>query len=109
MKPVDVLLVGCFIDADFAGQWNVEDPQDPLCVKSRMGYVLMITNCPIHWVSKLQMELAVLTMEVEYIALSTTMRDLIPLQMLVFEIKDLFGTTNLQFQAYSNVFKTMVL
>ena len=28
------LTVDCFVDADFTGQWNAEDPHDPLCVKS---------------------------------------------------------------------------
>ena len=27
---------------DFAGLWNVEDPQDPTCVKSRTGYVFQL-------------------------------------------------------------------
>ena len=63
-----------FVDADFAGQWNVEDPQDPLCVKSHTGYILMVGNCPVHWVSELQSEVDVSTMEAEYIALSTAMQ-----------------------------------
>ena len=28
------LTIDCFVDVDFAGQWNVKDPHDPLCVKS---------------------------------------------------------------------------
>ena len=65
------LSVDCFVDVDFAGQWNVEDPQDPLCVQSHTGYVLMVGNCPVQWVLKLQTEVAVSTTEAEYIALST--------------------------------------
>ena len=42
-------------------------------------YFLMVGNCPVHWVSKLQSEVAISTLEAEYIALSTAMRDLIPL------------------------------
>ena len=38
------------------------------------GYILMVGNCPVQWVSKLQSKIAML---VEYIALSTAMRDLI--------------------------------
>ena len=48
LKPLQILLVDCYVDADFVGQWNAENPQDPLCVKSRTAYVLMIANCPIH-------------------------------------------------------------
>ena len=31
--PLKQLTIDCFVDADFAGQWDMEDPQDPLCVK----------------------------------------------------------------------------
>ena len=73
LKPSKQLTVDCFVDADFAGQWNVENPEDPLCVKSQTGYVLLVGNCPVHWVSKLQSEISVSTMEAEYISLSTAM------------------------------------
>ena len=53
LKPSKQLTVDCFVDADFAGQWNVENPEDPLCVKSQTGYVLLVGNCPVHWASKL--------------------------------------------------------
>ena len=71
--PSHQLTVDCFVDSNFAGQWNAEDPENPLCVKSQTGYVLMVGNCPVHWVSNLQAEIAVSTMEAEYIALSTAM------------------------------------
>ena len=35
----------------------------------------MVGKCPVHWVSKLQSEVAVSMMEAEYIALSTAMQD----------------------------------
>ena len=101
----ECLSVDCYVDADFAGQWNSEDPQDPLCVKSRTGYVLMVANCPVHWVSKLQTEIAVSTMEAEYIALSLAMRDLIPLRGLVDEIKAMFDINELPCRTYSKVFE----
>ena len=85
-------MIDSCIDADFAGQWNVEDPHDPLCVKLRTGYVLLVGNCPVHWVSKLQTEIVVSTMEAKYIALSTSMHDWIPLCALVDEVKQLMGT-----------------
>ena len=30
LKPSKQLTVDCFVDADFAGQWNVKNPEDPL-------------------------------------------------------------------------------
>ena len=101
----ECLAADCYVDADFAGQWNSEDPQDPLCVKSRTGYMLMVADCAAHWVSKLQTEIAVSTMEAEYIALSLAMRDLIPLRGLVDEIKTMFDIDELPYRAYSKVFE----
>ena len=95
LKPSKQLTVDCFVDADFAGQWNVENPEDPLCVKSRTGYVLLVRNCPVQWASKLLSEILVSMMEAEYISLSTAMRDLIPLRTLVDEVKDLIWASTL--------------
>ena len=64
-----------------------EDDQDPVCVKSRTGYVLTLGDCPFLWVSKLQTEIALSTLESEYIALSTSMRDLLPIRRLVDEMR----------------------
>ena len=99
------LIIDCFVDGAFAGPWNVEDPHDPLCVKSRTGYVLMVGKCPVHWVSKLQSEVGVSMMEAEYIALSTAMQDLIPLQTLVSEVCVVVAGSALSCWTYSKVFK----
>ena len=105
LKPSKQLTVDCFVDVDFAGQWNVEDPEDPLSVKSRTGYVLLVGNCPVQWVSKLQSEISVSMMEAEYISLSTAMRDLIPLRTFVDEVKDLIGASALPCRMYSKLFE----
>ena len=68
-----------FVDADFAGLWGYEDDQDPVCVKSRTGYVMTLGDCPLHWCSKLQTEIATSTLEAEYIALAQGMRELAPI------------------------------
>ena len=84
-KPDGELKLDCYVDADFAGLYNVEDTQDPVCVKSRTGYCLTLGSCPLIWVSKLQTEVALSTTEAEYIALSQSMRDLIPMRRLLQE------------------------
>jgi hypothetical protein len=71
------LQLDCYIDADFAGLWNYESDQDPVCVKSRTGYVMTLGGCPIQWNSKLQTEIALSTTEAEYIALSQAMQELV--------------------------------
>jgi Reverse transcriptase (RNA-dependent DNA polymerase) len=61
-------------------EMNAEDHQDPVCVRSRTGYCLTLDSCPVLWVSKLQTEIALSTVEAEYIALSQSMRDLLPMR-----------------------------
>ena len=103
-EQVDLLRLEMFVDADFAGMWGHEHPQDPACAKSRSGYVIFIANCPILWVSKMQDAIACSTMESEHTALSTGMRDLLPIRYLVIELVKKLG---LESVATSNVSKTI--
>jgi hypothetical protein len=79
-KRTNDLTLDCYVDADFAGLWNYEDDQDLLCVRSRSGYVMTLGNCPIHWTSKLQTEIALSTTEAEYISLAPALCEFIPLR-----------------------------
>ena len=76
----------CFVDADFAGGWNYNDSEDPSSVFFWTGYVIRYMGCPLLWVSKLQTEIALSTTEAEYIALSQSMRDVLPLIELIKEV-----------------------
>ena len=67
-NPSKKLVVGCYVDADFAGLWGHADPQDPICARSRTGFVVFFANCPILWVSKLQTEISLSTLHSEYVA-----------------------------------------
>jgi hypothetical protein len=78
-KPDKSWKVDCYVDSDFAGLYKAEHDQDPVSAKSRTGYVIKFCNVPILWVSKMQTQIALLTMEAEYIALFQSMRDLIPI------------------------------
>lgn len=79
LSPSDSLDVDCYADSDFAGLWGVEDNQDPHCARSRTGYVINVAGCPVISASKLQSEIALSTMEAEYVAFSTACKDLFPL------------------------------
>ena len=83
--PNKSLRLDCHVDADFAGLCNVEHVQDPICVKSRTGFVLTLGNCPLLWISKLQTEVALSAAEAEYIALAQSMRELLPMRSLLKE------------------------
>ena len=91
LKPNPSEGVTCYVDADFAGGYCNETKDDPIAVYSRTGYVIFYLGCPVLWVSKLQAEISLLTVEVEYVALSTAMRDLIPFTDQIEEMASIFG------------------
>ena len=37
-NPYKKLMVDCYDDADFAGLWGHENPQVPICARSRTGF-----------------------------------------------------------------------
>jgi hypothetical protein len=70
------------VDAFHAGEWRkqgADAEHDSTITKSCTGYVLLYAGCPIIWASKLQTEIALSSTEAEYIALSTAMREVMPL------------------------------
>ena len=90
-KPTEELTLDCYVDADFAGLWGYEDDQDPVCVRSRTGFVMTLGGCPINWTSKLQQEIALSTTESEYIALAQALREFIPIRRGFEELKRAFN------------------
>ena len=91
LRPSDHFEIDCYVDADFAGLWGYENPIDPSVAKSRTGFVICISNCPVIWTSKLQTSIALSTMESEYNALSTAMRDLIPFRNVALAVAKVVG------------------
>ena len=79
----------CYCDADFAGNWNRSFAQhDPSTAKSRSGWIVFYAGCPVIWASKLQSQVALSTTEAEYIAMSQSLRDVLPIMFLIAEIKE---------------------
>lgn len=78
--------LNCHVDADCAGPFSHEDPQDPVSVKSRTGFALTLFGCPVLWSSKLQTEVSPSSAAAECVAFSVSMRELIPMRRLVQEI-----------------------
>ena len=107
-RPTKKLQMDCYVDADFAGTWGIENDQDPVSVKSRTGYVIMFMGCPLLWTSKMQTQIALSTMEAEYLALSASMRDLIPLREVVKEILTqvlIDNESQVSYRAHSRTFE----
>ena len=107
MTPTADQRVDCYVDSDFAGAFAVENPQDPISVKSRTGYVILYRGSPLLWVSKMQTQVALSTMEAEYVALSQSMRDLIPIRQILEEIMTtVFRVTpTIQYRSLSKAFE----
>ena len=83
MKPHPDLNIDCYIDSNFVGLLGYVDSQDPTCVRSRTGYTIMIGGCLVLLSIKLETEIELSTMKTEYIALSTSLKQLIPFKRLV--------------------------
>lgn len=86
LKPDMSKSFECYVDADWAGNWNQEMANDPSCAYSRTGYLITYAGCPIIWGSKVQSLIALSTTEAEYIALSTALREVISMMNLLEEL-----------------------
>jgi hypothetical protein len=91
MKPSSDLHLDLYADANFAGLWAIENKEDPISLRSRTGFVILVGDVPVTWSSKLQTEIATSTMHAEYVALSTGMRDLIPIKNILEEVCEILG------------------
>jgi hypothetical protein len=79
----------CYVDADFAGGWDLKDPHNAGNLMSRTGVVIKY-DCPIYWSSKLQTKIALSTAEAVYIALSSALCKVIPLMTIMKKINQVF-------------------
>ena len=80
----------CYVDADFARGWQEANADDADNVMSRIVMVIMYANCPIFWHSSLQTEIALSTAEADYISLSSALRQVLPLMIMIEEINEVF-------------------
>jgi hypothetical protein len=88
LKPEDYSFE-VFVDADHSGNWKFGETEDDMATaKSRTGYVIKYAGCPVVWHSKLQTEIALSSTEAEYVSLSESLRDTIPMMQLIKEIQD---------------------
>jgi len=98
MRPNGDFRLDAYVDADFAGLWSTKTSHTCDSALSRTGFVITYGGCPVHWVSKLQTEIALSTCESELQALSMCVRQLTPMRSLLrelstrFKIPDYTGT-----------------
>ena len=76
-------------DAEFYGNWQRPTAgDDPSTAKSRTGYAILYAGCTIIWCIKLQTKITLSTTEAEYITLSQSLRNTIPMMQLLREMKE---------------------
>ena len=80
IRPKELKYFECWVDTDFSGNWRPLDAHnDPMTAKSRSGWMVCFAGAPITWASKIQTVTALSTTKAEYIVLSTSLREVIPL------------------------------
>ena len=82
-NPSKKMVVDCYADADFVGMWGHENTQDPICAMSRTGSVVTFANFPILWLSKIQANFSLSTLNYEYVVLSHYVIELLLLRSLI--------------------------
>ena len=77
-----------FSKANFVGNWYRPTAyDDPIYAKYCSGYVITYEGCPITWISCLQTTVALSICKSEYVSLSQSLRDTIPLMGIMVEFK----------------------
>ena len=85
-KPDEGVVV--YADADWSGNWNHQEAEDDeATAKSRSGYVALFANCIILFSSKIQSLVSLSTTEAEYISLSQSLRETIPIMNMLDEVR----------------------
>ena len=91
LTPTRELYIHAYPDADFAGLYGYEDSFNPVCVRSRSGFVTNVASCPVLWKAVLQTEITTSTMEAEVVAFGACCKELIPIIDLVDEVGSAVG------------------
>ena len=101
------MVADCYADADFAGLWGNENPQDSICARSRTVFVVTFANCLLLQVSKIQTDIYLSTLHSEYVALSHSVRSLLPLKSPIKEIIEnlVIDSVKLKFESSSTIYK----
>ena len=86
ITPTRELNIEGYPDADFSCLWGYEGFYDPIRVRSRTRFVILVPGCLVLWKSQLQTEISTSTMHSEVIDLGACTRELIPVVDLVEEV-----------------------
>ncbi len=92
LEPIFNLIVKkyfeCYCIVNFSGAWNKRFAHpDPSTAKSWSSWIIFYANCPIIWASKSQTQVALSTNKAEYISMSQSLQDILPIMFLIQEMK----------------------
>ena len=76
-----------YVDTDFVGNYDCQDRQIRDTARSRNGYIAMHKGLPVSYTYQLQAKICLFSTESEYIGLSHALREVIPLILLLQEMK----------------------
>ena len=78
--------INSYPDTDFTRLYSHEKVTNPVCARSRTGFVISVVNCPFLWTSKLQTETTESTTEAEIIAIVYSCLELFPIMDIIQEL-----------------------
>ena len=106
-NPYKEIVVGCYADEDFSGLWEHVNSQDPICARSRTGFVVTFSNFTLLCLSKIQKYISLSTLHSGYVILSNYVRALLPLKSLIKESIDnlVIDSDNLKLVSRSTVYE----
>ena len=106
-NPYKKLVLYCYSGAYFARLWGHENPQDPIFSRSITVFVVIFSNCPLLWVSKIHTEIDLSTLSSKYVAFSNSVRASLPLKIMIKEVIDNLGidSEKLKFVSSSTVYE----
>jgi hypothetical protein len=63
LKPDGICDLEVYVDADYVGNWDPDDMQSWDSARSRHGYIIKFSHCPIMWKSHMATEIALSSTE----------------------------------------------
>ena len=100
-------MVYYFVKSYFGVLFGHDNPQYPICAKSRNGFAATFSNFPLLWLSKLQKDNDIYNLNSEYVAFSHYVRDLLPLKIIIKKLIDnlVMDSDKLKFLSVSTVYE----
>jgi hypothetical protein len=98
LRPTGRLDLDLYVDADFCSLHNQEPAHDPNSARSRAGYIIFLSDCPVVWKSALMSHICLSTLEAEYSSMSQSLKTLLPLKRLLLELMDVLDVDDGRFR-----------